>query len=72
MAYELTCCCSGRSNAKTIYYIVETALEEEDEVLTLLSAKAASPYVCVVELTLENTIHILNFLLLFKLIAVFF
>ena len=70
MAYELTCCCSGRSNAKTIYYIVETALEEEDEVLTLLSAEAAGLGVGVVELTLEHTIHILNLLLLFELVAV--
>ena len=67
MADELACGCPRGSDAKTVYHVVETALKEEDEVLTLLAAHAGSLVVCVVELTLEHTIHIFDFLLLFQL-----
>jgi len=72
MADELACCRPGGSDAETVHHVVETALKEEDEVLTLLAAHTGSLVVCVVELTLENTVHIFDFLLLLQLDAVLF
>ena len=72
VAHELTCGCPGGGDAETIHYIVETALEEEDEVLTLLTGEAGSLHIGVVELTLEHTVHVLDFLLLLKLSAILF
>ncbi len=69
---ELTCGCPGRGDAETVHYVVETALEEEDEVLTLLTGEAGSLDVGVVELALQNSVHIFDFLLLLELSSVLF
>ena len=72
VAYELTCGGPGGGDAETVHYVVETALEEEDEVLTLLTGEAGSLDVGVVELALQNSVHVLDFLLLLELGAVLF
>ena len=42
VAHELTCSRPGGGDTETVNYIVQTALEEEDEVLTLLTGEAGS------------------------------
>ena len=64
---ELACSCPAGSDAKTINHVVETALEEENEVLTLLAGHTGSLVVGVTELTLQHTVHVLHFLLLLQL-----
>ena len=67
MGHELAGSCAGRSDAETVNDVVQTALKEDDEVLTLLTAHTGSLVVGVVELTLEDAVHILDLLLLLEL-----
>ena len=44
VAHELAGGCPGGGDTEAVYYVVETALEEEDEVLTLLALETGSGY----------------------------
>ena len=71
VADQLTCSGPGGGDAEAVNHIVETALEEENEVLTLLAGHAGSLVVGVVELALQNSVHVLHLLLLLELVPVF-
>ena len=72
VVHELTSGGSRRSDTGAVHDVVQTGLEEEEEVLTLLTAHAGSLLVGVAELTLEHTIHVLDLLLLLQLNTVVF
>ena len=61
---------AGRGDTHTVNHVVQTGLEQEEEVLTLLSGHAGSFVVGVVELTLQDSVHILHLLLLLELVAI--
>ena len=61
---------AGRGDTHPVHDVVKTGLEQEEEVLTPLSGHAGRLEVRVVELTLEQAVHVSDFLLLLQLEAV--
>ena len=61
---ELTSSCTGRSNAKTEYYIIKAALKVLEQHLTGDAVSLGSLGKHITELALKNTIGVLSFLLL--------
>ncbi len=69
--HNLTGSRTARSNAETINYIVKTAFEELEKHLAGDTLGAGCFLKEVAELTLEHTICVFSFLLLFELCAIF-
>ena len=67
VADELAGCRTGRCNTETEHYVVQTALKTLEENLTCNTVCLGSLVEQVAELTLQNAISVLRFLLLRKL-----